>query len=77
MYPNSEYWGLMPSEMASWKRKCNDQTGVDGDGLGAVRTNEKKKALLFTKEYVPLSRSDWKQVKDIMKFAFEKDCTVH
>lgn len=50
---------------------------MDGDGLGAVRTNERKKALLFTKEYVPLSRSDWKQVKDIMKFAFEKDCTVH
>lgn len=57
MYPNSEYWGLMPSEMASWKRKRLEQMGLDGDGLGAVRTNERKKALLFIKEYVHPSRT--------------------
>lgn len=53
-------------------------------GLGVVKTHEIKKGLLFSaKECVTCARADgrhledFKHIRDIMKFAFKKDCTIY
>lgn len=59
-----------------------DWFGLEEYGIGAVKTDEIQKGLLFYTEFVDHSRIDWKQLKDfkhirdIMRFAFKKDCTI-
>ena len=55
---------------------------LEGYGIGAVKTDEIQKGLLFYTESVDHPRIDWKQLKDfkhirdIMRFAFKKDYTI-
>lgn len=65
------------------EKETHGLAGAGGCGLGAVKTFEIKKGLMFfTKECVYRSRTDWKQVNDfkhirgIMNFAFKKDRIV-